>query len=120
MGRTVRQKSWRTPVKGYKVEVALGKTDPTVMRPAMRFRGDVETSRTPGLLLVPRAVVFLRDSGPVVWARRALRWSEVPVRLGRSSPRQVEIVEGLAEGDRLSPIDLAAATSETRQASGAR
>ncbi|HEY6551880.1 MAG TPA: HlyD family efflux transporter periplasmic adaptor subunit [Vicinamibacteria bacterium] len=118
VGRTVRQKSWRTPVKVYKVEVALEKTDPTVMRPAMRFRGEVETGRIPGLLLVPREVVFLRASGPVVWARRALRYAEVPVRLGRSSRRQVEIVEGLAEGDSLSPIDLAAPSAETRQASG--
>jgi HlyD family secretion protein len=118
VGRTVRQKSWRTPVKVYKVDVALEKTDPTVMRPAMRFRGEIETGRTPGLLLVPREAVFLREHGPVVWARRALRWAEVPVHLGRSSRRQVEVLEGLAEGDRLSPIDLAAPATQTRQASG--
>jgi HlyD family secretion protein len=119
VGRTVRQKSWRTPVKVYKVEVALDKTDPTMMRPAMRFRGEIETARTPGLLLAPREAVFLRERGPVVWAHRALRWTEIPVRLGRSSRRQVEVLEGLAEGDRLSPIDLAVSTTPTRQASGA-
>jgi HlyD family secretion protein len=119
VGRTVKQKSWRTPVKGYKVDVALEKTDSTVMRPAMRFRGEIETARTPGLLLVPRDAVFLRDSGPVVWARRALRWTEVPVRLGRTSRRQVEIVEGLVEGDRVSPVDLAVPVAETRQAARA-
>ena len=118
VGRTVRQRSWRTPVKVFKVDVALEKTDPTVMRPAMRFRGEIETGRTPGLLVVPREAVFLRESGPVVWARRALRWTEVPVRLGRSSRRQVEVVEGLAEGDRLSPLDLKPSAGETRQASG--
>jgi HlyD family secretion protein len=118
VARTVRQKSWRTPVKVFKVDVALEKTDPTVMRPAMRFRGEIETARTPGLLVVPREAVFLRESGPVVWARRALRWTEVPVRLGRTSRRQVEVVAGLAEGDRLSPLDLAPAARETRQASG--
>ncbi len=116
VGRTVRQKSWRTPVKVYKIEVALEKTDSTVMRPAMRFRGEVETGRTAGLLLVPREAVFLRDLGPVVWARRALRWTEVPVELGRSSRRQVEIKKGLVEGDSLSPIDLRVSTGETRQA----
>ena len=56
--------------------------------------------------------------GPVVWARRALRWTEVPVRLGRSSRRQVEVVEGLAEGDRLSPIDLKAPPAAARRAAG--
>jgi multidrug efflux pump subunit AcrA (membrane-fusion protein) len=67
----------------------------------------VETGRIPGVLLVPREAVFLRESGPVVWARRALGWSEVPVTLGRSNRRQVEVVAGVVEGDRLSPVDLA-------------
>ncbi len=118
VGRTVRQKSWRTPGKVYRVDVALERTDPTVMRPAMRFRGEIETGRTPGLLLVPRDAVFLREGRPVVWVRRTLRWKEVPVRLGRSNRRQVEVVSGLAEGDRLSPIDLVAPTAGARQASG--
>jgi HlyD family secretion protein len=118
VGRTVRQKSWRTPGKVYRVDVALERTDPTVMRPAMRFRGEIETGRTPGLLLAPREAVFLREGRPVVWVRRVMRWKEVPVRLGRSNRRQVEVVSGLAEGDRLSPIDLAAPTAEARRASG--
>lgn len=118
VGRTVRQKSWRTPVKVYKVEIALDQTDPTVMRPAMRFRGEIETGRVQGLLLVPREVVFLRDAGPAVWARRALGWREVPVRLGRSNRQKVEILSGVAEGDRLSPIDLTAPQPRTRQAPG--
>ena len=77
------------------------------MRPAMRFRGEIETGRIPGVLLVPRDAVFLRDDGPVVWARRALGWREVRVTLGRSNRTQVEIVSGLAAGDRVSPVDLA-------------
>jgi HlyD family secretion protein len=107
IARTVRQRTWRTPLKGYRVEIALEKTDPTFMRPAMRFRGEVETGRIPGVLLVPREVVFLRDSGPVVWARRALGWSQVEVKLGRSNRKQVEVLAGVSEGDRLSPLDLA-------------
>ncbi len=118
LGHTVRQKSWRTPGKGYKVEVALDQTDPTVMRPAMRFRGEIETGRIPGLLLVPRDAVFLRDRGPTVWVRRLLRWEERPVRLGRSNRRQIEIVDGLREGDRVSPIDLAAPRPEGLRAPG--
>jgi HlyD family secretion protein len=116
VGRTVRQKSWRNPVKVYKVDIALDRTDPGVMRPAMRFRGEIETGRVAGLLLAPRDAVFLRASGPVVWVRRALSWREVPVRLGRSNRRQVEILAGLEEGDRLSPTDLAAAPAAPRRA----
>jgi HlyD family secretion protein len=106
VGRTVRRRSWRTPLKVYKVDVALTRTDPTLMRPSMRFRGEVETGRTAGLLVIPREAVFLRDAGPVVWVRRAFRWSERPVRLGRSNRRQVEVSSGLREGDRVSPVDL--------------
>jgi multidrug efflux pump subunit AcrA (membrane-fusion protein) len=112
IGRTVRQRSWRTPLKGFRVEVVLEKTDPTFMRPAMRFRGEVETGRIPGVLLVPRDAVFLRDGGPVVWARRLVGWREVPVTLGRGNRTQVEVVSGLSEGDRISPIDLAAPPEE--------
>ncbi len=106
VGRTVRRRSWRTPLKVYKVDVALTRTDPTLMRPSMRFRGEVETGRTAGLLVIPREAVFLRDAGPVVWIRRAFRWTEKPVRLGRNNRRQVEVGSGLAEGDRVSPVDL--------------
>jgi HlyD family secretion protein len=120
IGRTVRQKSWRNPVKVYKVDIALDRTDPTVMRPAMRFRGEIETGRVPGLLLVPRQAVFLRESGPVAWVRRGLGWTEAPLRLGRSNRRQVEVLAGLEDGDRLSPRDLAAvARSGSRPAAGA-
>ena len=106
VGRTVRQRSWRSPTKVYKVEVSLTRTDPTLMRPSMRFRGEVETGRIGALLLVPRDAVFLRDEGPVAWARRAFRWTERPLRLGRSNRRQVEVLSGLSERDRVSPVDL--------------
>ena len=107
IARTVKRRSWRTPLKGYRVELTIGKTDPTFMRPAMRFRGEIETGRIPGVLLLPRDAVFLRDSRPVVWVRHRFGWTEVPVELGRSNRRQVEIEAGLEEGDRVSPVDLA-------------
>ncbi|HKN46495.1 MAG TPA: HlyD family efflux transporter periplasmic adaptor subunit [Candidatus Polarisedimenticolia bacterium] len=116
VGRTVRRRSWRTPLKVYKVDVALTRTDPTLMRPSMRFRGEAETGRTAGLLVMPREVVFLRDAGPVVWVRRAFRWTERPVRLGRSNRRQVEVSSGLREGDRVSPVDLLDSAAPPRSA----
>jgi HlyD family secretion protein len=106
VGRTVKPKSWRTPIKVFKVEVALEKTDPTVMRPAMRFRGEIEIGRVAGLLLAPRDAVFLRPDGPVVFVRGAFGYKEAPVTLGRKNRRQVEILSGLREGDLLSPVDL--------------
>ena len=119
IGRTVQRRSWRTPLKGFRVEIALEKTDPTFMRPAMRFRGEIETGRVPGLLLVPREAVFLRDDGPVVWAKRGLGWREVEVDLGRSNQKVIEVLSGLAEGDSVSAVDLAAPASEAAGAPGA-
>ncbi|HEY6546487.1 MAG TPA: HlyD family efflux transporter periplasmic adaptor subunit [Vicinamibacteria bacterium] len=115
VARTVRRKSWRVPAKVFKVDVELEHSDAAIMRPAMRFRGEIETERLKGRLLVPREVVFLRDGGPVVYARRLLGWSEVPVKIGRTNRRFAEVVEGLREGDAVLPKDLAAA-SEPRAA----
>ena len=70
---TVRQESWRNPVKVYKVDIALDHTDAGVMRPAMRFRAVIETGRTPGLLLAPRDAVFLREA--VRSCGRAAPWA---------------------------------------------
>ena len=118
IGRTVQRRSWRTPLKGFKVEIALEKTDPTFMRPAMRFRGEIETGRVPDLLLVPRDAVFLRDDGPVVWARRRLAWREVEVTLGRSTQKLIEELSGLSDGDTVSAVDLAVAVPEASGAPG--
>jgi hypothetical protein len=114
IARTVRKRSWRLPVKGYRVEIALERTDSTFMRPAMRFRGEIETGRLPGLLLVPREAVFLRDQGPVAWRKGALGWREAPLKLGRSSRTRIEVLSGLAEGDLVSPVDLAQAQAPAR------
>jgi hypothetical protein len=114
VGRTVRQKSRRSPGKVFKIDITLDKTDPTLMRPAMRFRGEVETARMSGVLLVPRDAVHLRATGPVAFARGWLGWREVAVRLGRGNRRQVEVLEGLREGDLVSLADLGGTAVETR------
>lgn len=119
IARTVQRRSWRTPLKGFRVEIALEKTDPTFMRPAMRFRGQVETERIPDLLLVPRDAVFLRDDGPVVWARRGLGWREVPVTLGRKNAKSIEVLTGLDDGDVVSTVDLSTPDSGPPVAPGA-
>ena len=114
IAQTVRKKSWRVPAKVFKVDVELERTDPAIMRPAMRFRGEIETERLKGRLLLPRGAVFLRESGPIVQVRRTLGWTEVKVKLGRSNRDLVEAVEGLREGDLVLPFDLAAAPTDAK------
>ncbi len=118
VGRTVRQMSRRNPAKVFRTELVLDRTDPTLMRPAMRFRGEIETGRVSGLLLVPRDAVFLREGGPVVFVHRLLGWRETSVRLGLSNRRQVEILEGLSEGDHVSRVELKTPRAERRLADG--
>jgi hypothetical protein len=119
IAHTVMRRSWRTPLKGYRVEIALAKTDPTFMRPAMRFRGEIETGRVPGVLLLPRDAVFLRHDGPVVLVEGLLGWRETRVRLGRSNRTQVEVVSGVSEGQRVSALDLTLAAERASGPGGA-
>ncbi len=105
VGRSVRRKSWRVPNKVYRVEIALERSEATSMRPAMRFRGRIETGRVTRALVVPRDAVFVRASGPVAFVRRAGSWRETALRLGRSNERQIEVLAGLAAGDVLAPRD---------------
>jgi len=120
IAHTVKRRSWRTPLKGFQVEIALAKTDPTLMRPAMRFRGEIETGRVKGVLLLPLDAVFLRSGGPVVWASGLLGWRETRVTLGRSNRRQVEVVAGLRDGQRVSGRDLALAEDAALAGGAAR
>ncbi len=107
VAQNVRRKSWRVPAKVFRVDVELERTDPAIMRPAMRFRGEIETGRLEKRLLVPREAVFLRESGPVAFAWQFLRWRERPLKLGASNAAFVEVVEGLREGELVLPADLA-------------
>jgi len=108
LGQTVRRKSWRVPAKVYKVEIALARTDPAVMRPAMRFRGEIEVGRLAKRLVLPTEAVFLREAGPVVLVKRGWGFREVAVRLGQRTRRVVEVLDGLTEGDLVLPQDLSA------------
>jgi multidrug efflux pump subunit AcrA (membrane-fusion protein) len=106
-GKTIRAVSWSSPLRGLEVEIALDETDTTRMRPEMRFRGHVEIGRVEGALLVPLRALDRVDGRPA--ARRIARLrllglsgeSLVPVILGGANDEMVEVVEGLAEGDRL-------------------
>ena len=105
IARTVRQKSWRVPAKVFRVEITLDRTDADVMRPEMRFRGEVETDRVPKSLLIPREAAFSRSGGTVVFVRNGFRWVPRAVRLGRSNKKLVEVVDGLREGESILPLD---------------
>ncbi|HEX6086441.1 MAG TPA: HlyD family efflux transporter periplasmic adaptor subunit [Thermoanaerobaculia bacterium] len=100
--RTVqRKRGTQDPVKVLRVDIALDKTDPAKMRPGMRFQGTIELGRIKNAVLIPREAVFVSSDGPYVYRRGTLDVDMVPVRLGRQNDKSVEVVNGLAAGDRV-------------------
>ena len=90
-----------SPLKVASVRVDLEQTDPRRMRPGMRFSGRIETEVRRGVLLVPSQAVVQTAAGPRIVRRRGLSLEEVEPRLGRWGPERVEVLAGLAEGDRV-------------------
>jgi len=99
ISRSVRQRSWRIPIKIVRLDIALDTTDPDRMRPGMRFRGTIETDRFEQVLVLPLEAVWTDDDATWVVARQLAGWRRVPVTLGARTTEQVEITAGLAEGD---------------------
>ena len=67
----------------------------------MRFHGTVELSRKKNALLIPRGAVFLSDRGPIAYRRSLFSVTAVPLRLGHENATSVEVIGGIAAGDRL-------------------
>lgn len=101
LGRTVQRRSPREPAKVVRVEVALDEVEPELLRPGMRARGRIETERLEGVLTVPAGAVVPTREGPVVYRRTALGYETVRPELGRRSADGVEVLSGLAPGDRV-------------------
>lgn len=101
VGRTVQRASPSSPLKVARAEIELARVDPERMRPGMRFRGDVEVERVTGALLLPPAAVVDTPAGPRVFRRRLLGFAEVTPQLGRRGTQGIEVLSGLAEGDRV-------------------
>lgn len=88
-------------VKALKVEIALEATDPERMRPGMRFRGTLEMARHLDVLSLPIEAVELSPEGARVRRRSLLGQETLLVELGRWGRERVEVLRGLAAGDRV-------------------
>lgn len=107
IARTLRARSDTDPSKVAEVKVELAAAGTLSLRPGMRFRGEVETLRAPGVLVIPAEAVFVTADGPVVYRVRDGEVARVPVQLGRRNARLIEVTGGLAQGDRVSRVDPA-------------
>jgi HlyD family secretion protein len=109
---SVQEKSRRSPVKVVELVIGLDRTDPQRMSPGMRFLGTIEIERVPRVLTVPAEAVLNRPGGPVVLRRAGGKTEEVRPRFGRRNERRIEVVSGLAEGDRVALRDPEAGEEE--------
>jgi HlyD family secretion protein len=90
-----------------KVDVALEGALPRGARPDLTVEGTIELERLDDVLHVGRPA--FGDSGSTIKLFKITPGGEavrVPVQLGRSSVKTVEIVSGLAEGDRVVLSDM--------------
>lgn len=101
VSRTVDRKAPDSQLRVVRLEAVLDRVDTERMRPGMRFRGSVEIGRVSNALVVPAEAVFPAPSGPVVYRKTPLGTRVTPVTLGRRNEALVEVLGGLAAGDRV-------------------
>ena len=105
--RAIQMRSFRDPTKVMQIELELIDPDPVLMRPGMRVVGELVVDRVEGVLAIPLRAVFDQGGRPAVIADRSLGQTVIEPELGRRGDRYVEVLAGLADGDRVR-IDPAA------------
>lgn len=105
----VRQRSAGNRLKVVELRVALDRTDAERMRPGMRFKGTIEVDRVDDVLTLPLAAVATTRDGPRAYRPAWTGVRPVAVELGPHDSESVQVVRGLAEGERV----LAAALPAT-------
>jgi len=91
---------WRDPNRrDYKVRVLLDDSHGLDLKPSMRCKASILLGRAEDVLSIPVQAVFREGIASYVYVPDGKGFSQRQVRLGRSSELQVEVVEGLGEGD---------------------
>lgn len=88
-----------TAVKEFKVEVSL--QEPADLKPGFSCDSEIVTDVVPEAIQVPVQAVFREGEELVVYVAGLARQVRTPVKVGRSSMTHVEVLEGLAPGDRV-------------------
>jgi hypothetical protein len=99
--RIIQRRSWRDPVKVMRLHIAFPHLDTRRMRPGMRFTGTIEVQRIPEALTVPLEAVGFEQGRPVVQRPGWTGVRTVPVALGARSRTRVQILSGLAAGEKI-------------------
>jgi HlyD family secretion protein len=93
---------WRDPNRrDYTVRVAL-EADPALgLKPSMRCKAEILLDRVDDAVSVPIQAVFRQGPIAYVYTRDGSTFAQKMVRLGRASETRIEVLEGIAEGDKV-------------------
>jgi multidrug efflux pump subunit AcrA (membrane-fusion protein) len=100
----------RDPQKFFRVEADIDVVDPELMRVGSRLRAEIVTGEIERGIVVPAQAVFGDNGSTYVFRVDDGEPRRVEVDVGQRSPDLVEVVNGLAPGDRVS---LAAPAGES-------
>lgn len=95
--------NWRDPDRReYEVKIALDlegrRARDLDLKPGMRCEAQIQMDRVEDALTVPLAALFIDDGVNFVYCPDAGRFKRVPVRVGRRSETQAEVLAGLEAG----------------------
>jgi RND family efflux transporter MFP subunit len=88
----------------FEVEIAVEGVDPR-LKPGMKGRVDIAVDEVKGVIHVPIDAVFEKDGKTFCYVLGGSKPDERKVTVGRSSADFAEIVEGLAEGEKVALFD---------------
>ena len=85
-------------------------------RPGLFVSGLIETGRETATIVVPHSALTELDGETVVFVQTDGGFESRKVRQGRATPAAVEIIDGLAEGERYAANNVLALKAETNRA----
>jgi multidrug resistance efflux pump len=100
VGQTVqRARGSKKALKVLTVSIQLDRSDPSLMRPGMRFQGMIETNRVAGATVVPVDALQIDGQSLTVVRRTLFGMETKPVTIGRRNGEVAEVLRGLQPGD---------------------
>jgi len=85
-------------------------------RPGLFVAGEIETGASEAGVVIPRSAVIEFEGEQVVFVRTGKGFEPRPVELGRATEQRVEVVKGLAPGDRYAARNVLTLKAEMNRA----
>ena len=98
-----------SPVKYFQTVVTMDKTDPALMKPGVKLKGQIRAGDLKSVIVIPRSAAVRKDSGFVAYIQTGPgKFDATPVTLGQGNVIQVVVTEGLESGQvlALNPPDV--------------